>query len=186
MLFHQLDRTKTVRNVKRVVHGRLPSYLLLMRMRSLTPKQVNTHRVPDDRRTRLDRSQGNAHRSVPRVHAFINARPHLEAGVPGPSVFVMRLAQVNIEINPLALWRDFKLLVALDIPKIGADENFGHVPIPQFVGLFLSIWRGLKVEFLIRADEQKVEIALCPARADLGAIPRNSLPETIFLHVHRV
>src|ERR1035438_7960274 len=149
-----------------------------MRRRPLTPKEVDAHGVSGDWGTRVDRSQGNAHRSVPGVRAFINARLYFEAGVPGPPVFVVRLAEVNIEVNPFALWRDFKLLVALDICKIGADKDFGDVPIPQFVGFFLSIWRRLKVEFLVGADEQKIEISPRPARPDLGAIPGNHLPET--------
>ena len=68
---------------------------------------------------------------------------------------MVRLAQVNIEVNPFALRRDFKLLVALDIREIGADEDFSDVPIPEFVGFFLSIWRRFKVEFLVGANEQK-------------------------------
>src|ERR1700693_2852281 len=127
---YEPDQPETLRNVKRVLHWRLPCYLLLMRRRSLAPKQVDAHGVSRDWGTRVDRSQGNAHRSIPGVRAFINARLHFEAGVPGPAVFVVGLAQVDIKIDPFASGRDFKLFIALDIRKVGANEHFSDVPIP--------------------------------------------------------
>ena len=38
--------------------------------------------------------------------------------------------QVNIQVDPFSLRRNLKLFVALDIPKIGADKDFGDIPIP--------------------------------------------------------
>src|SRR5215471_8273648 len=147
----------------------------------LTAKQVDAHGISGDGGTRINRSEGNAHRSVPSVRAFIDAGFYFETGVPCPPVFVVRLAQIDIQIDPFSLRRDFKLLIALDIRKIGADEGFGNVPIPQLIRFFLSIRRRLQVEFLVRADEQKIKIALRPARPDLGTIARNTLSETVFL-----
>src|ERR1039458_7390965 len=95
------------------------------------PCRARAARTESAAADRLSRHrQGNAHRAVPGVSALINARLYFEAGVPGPPVFVVRFAEVDIQIDPFSLGRDFKLLVALDIRKIGADEDFSDIPIP--------------------------------------------------------
>jgi len=43
---------------------------------------------------------------------------------------MVRLVQVDVEVNPFALRRNFKLLIALNVRKIGADKDFRDVPIP--------------------------------------------------------
>jgi hypothetical protein len=128
--FHQPEQTKSFWNVKRILHRRLPCDRLLMRGWPLTTKQVDAHRIAGDRRMRVDRGQGNAHGAVPGVRGFINARLHFEARVPGPAIFMVGLVEVDVEVNPFALRRNLKLLVALDVRKIGADEDFRYVPIP--------------------------------------------------------
>ena len=52
----------------------------------------------------------------------------------------MRVIAIDIEVHPLALRRYLEFRVMPDVFEIRADENLGHVPVPQFVGLFGGAW----------------------------------------------
>src|SRR5215470_7704254 len=93
----------------------------------------------------------------------------------------MRFFQVNVEIDPLALWRNFEFLVALDVREIRADECFRDFPVPQFVGFFLRIGIGLQAKLFVRAEEEEVEIVFRPARADFRAVSLDGIAEAVFV-----
>jgi len=42
----------------------------------------------------------------------------LEAGVPLPAFFVMRLVKIDIEVDPFVVRRNLKLLVSLDVFEV--------------------------------------------------------------------
>src|ERR1035437_4299271 len=79
-------------------------------------------------------------------------------------------AQVHIEIDPFALRRHLELAVVPDILKVGPDEHLCHVPIPQFIGLRVEPGRGLQMQLLVLAGEEKIEVSRAPARAYFGAM----------------
>src|SRR5215470_5186901 len=106
----------------------------------------------------------------------------MESGVPDPSVLMVRFIQIDIEINPLSLRRNFELLVALNVPEIRADENLSHVPVPELVGLCRRLRIRFQIELLVRANEQEIEILFRPACADLSSILRNRVAVNIFFH----
>jgi hypothetical protein len=59
---------------------------------------------------------------------------------------MMRFVEINFQINPLALRRNLKFLVTPDVCEISSDENFRHIPVPEFVRLGRPIWIWLQVE----------------------------------------
>ena len=79
-----------------------------------------------------------------------------------PPLFVVRISQIDVQIDPFASRRDFEFPISLDILKIRSDENLRHVPIPELVSFSSGIRSGLQVERLERANEQKIEIILGP------------------------
>ena len=81
------------------------------------------------------RMERNAHLAVPDFLPRVDARLHRESGIPQPAAFRQRVHAVDIQVHPFALRRDFEFLVAGDVLEIAADENLGHVPIPELVGL---------------------------------------------------
>ena len=93
-----------------------------------------------------------------------------KTGVPGPTIFVMRLRQVDIQIDPLPLRRHFELPVSADVLEVGTNKHLGEVPIPELVRFRRSTGRGFKIQFFVRTDKQEVQILFCPARADFRAI----------------
>jgi len=100
----------------------------------------------------------------------VDASCYDKAGVPGPTIFVMRLRQVDIQIDPLPLRRHFELPVSTDVLEVGTNKHLGEVPIPELVRFRRSTGRGFKIQFFVRTDKQEVQILFCPARADFRAI----------------
>ena len=49
---------------------------------------------------------------------LVDSGEDLEARVPLPAVFVMWAVEVDIEVDPLTLRRDFEFFVALDIREV--------------------------------------------------------------------
>src|ERR1039458_2874325 len=88
-----------------------------------------------DRVLALQSREGKAHGSVPNLRDRIDASGYREARVPRPAIFVMRLGQVNVEIDPLPLRRDFEFFVSADVLKIRTNENLGNIPIPKLICL---------------------------------------------------
>ena len=69
-----------------------------------------------------------------------------------------RVVEIHVEIDPFALRRDFKLLVAADVGEVVADKNFGDIPVPELPGFSREIGVGLEVELSIRTHEEQIEI----------------------------
>src|SRR5438445_515245 len=109
---------------------------------------------------------------------------NFESRVPHPTILVVRLVKIYVEINPFALRRNFELLVMLDVSKIRANKYFGHVPIPQLVRFVLRIRVRLHRELLVRADKQEIQVLARPSGAYFRPISGNSLALRIALHVH--
>src|SRR5438445_8779711 len=156
-----------------------------MRSRPLAAKQIYSQDIALSGRAFINRRIRDSHRAVPDVRRLIDARRNFESRVPCPTMLVVWLVEIYVEINPFALRRDFKLLITLDVINIRANEYFGHVPIPELVGFVLRIRIWLQREFLIRADKQEIEILVRPAGAHFRAIPGNALAVRILLHEHR-
>ena len=90
---------------------------------------------------------------MPAMLGTIDACGLFKPGVPSPSHLMMRLVQIDIQVDPLALRRDFKFLVEFDVAKVRTDEDLGHIPVPQFVRLLAGSWCRLKVKLVVRTDE---------------------------------
>jgi hypothetical protein len=81
----------------------------------------------------VDSGIRNPHCALANVSSTVDWRRNLEAGIPGPTVLVMRFTEIDIQIDPLSLRRDFKFLIVLNV-EAPAEEDFDHIPIPQFAG----------------------------------------------------
>jgi hypothetical protein len=86
--------------VERMTHGRLPDNFDPVQRRALAAKQIDSKLIANCRSLALQSREWNAHGSVPNLGDRIDASGYREAGVPGPAIFVMRLGQVNIKIDP--------------------------------------------------------------------------------------
>src|SRR6266704_1447739 len=161
--------------MKGVAHRSLRSNLVPVRLRSLASKQVYAQGIARGRWPFINRGIGDPHRAVPDMRRLIDACRDFESRVPHPTVLVVRLVKIYVEINPFALRRNLKLLVTLDISEIRAKEYFGHVPIPELVSFVLRVRIWLQRELFVWADEQEVEILVCPVGAHFRAIPGNGL-----------
>jgi len=112
---------------------------------------------------------------------LVDSGEDFETRVPLPAIFVMGLVEVDVEVDPLPLRRDFEFLVALDIGEIGANESFSYVPVPKLVGFFVSVWIRFEMELLVRASEKEVEIVIRPAGTDFGSKSRHWVAKRVFL-----
>ena len=92
--------------------------------------------------------------------------------------------EIDIEIDPLALGRDFEFLVSADILEIRAEKNLRDIPLPKFVRLALRFGIGLEVELLERANEKEVEVLCRPAGAHLGAIARHGITAPVVFEIN--
>src|SRR5207244_4046604 len=107
--------------MKGVTHRRPPGNLLPVRLWPLASKQVYAQAIPRSWRPHINRGIGNSHRAVPDVRRLIDARGNFESRVPHPTVLVVPLVKIYVEINPFALRRHFELLVKLDVSKVRAN-----------------------------------------------------------------
>src|SRR5512140_1137957 len=94
----------------------------------------------------------------------------------------MRIVEIYVQVDPLALRRNFEFLVMLYVREVRTDKHFRYVPVPELIGFLASVRLGLKVELLIGTNKQEVQVVSCPARAHFRAISRDSLSERVFLH----
>ena len=83
---------------------------------------------------------------------------------------MIRFIEIDIEVDPLSLRRQFQFLVAQDHLEVRAGKRFGDIPVPKLVGFGRRIWIGLEMQFFIRTGEKNVEIPRRPARPDFGSI----------------
>src|SRR5882762_10563992 len=166
--------------MKCFAHRWLPGYFVVFRRRALAAEQVDPQLVADCWRPGINCFPRYSHRAVPDMRLRINTREDFESGVPGPSLFVVRLVQVDIEVNPLALRRYFKFLITLDVLEVGTEEHFRDIPVPKFVGFLLCIRRRLEIQLPVGANEKEVQVVRGPTRADLRAIAGNWFAVRVF------
>src|SRR5579885_368622 len=96
-----------------VVHS-LPHDFLRVRRSAIRPIKIGAKFLPFYRRMHAERRKWDFHGDVPLVTGFIDAGGMLEPGIPLPAIFVMFAVQIDVEINPLVLRRNFELFVSLD------------------------------------------------------------------------
>ena len=97
---------------------------------ALAAIEVDTKLFAGGGRIRSDGEPGDAHEAVPDFLRRIDPCGDFTAGLPDPADFVRRVVEIDIEVDPLALRRDLKLLVAADVLEVSADEDFGNIPVP--------------------------------------------------------
>src|SRR5207302_1891147 len=122
LFLRQLEQTKSFWDMEGVTHRSMPGNLLLVGFRPLASKQVYAQAIPRSWRPRINRRIRDSHRAIPDVRAPIDACRNFESRVPHPTVLVVRIVKLYVEINPFALRRNFELLVTLDISQIRAKE----------------------------------------------------------------
>jgi hypothetical protein len=88
--------------------------------RSLAAKEIDAQSVARSCPAGVNGSIRDLHRSIPDVSSAIDSRRNLQTRVSLPAFLVMRLFQIDVEVNPFTLPRDFELLVAFDIVEVGA------------------------------------------------------------------
>src|SRR6185437_6004525 len=113
---------------------------------------------------RSDRNKWNPHRAIPYFFLGIDSRSHLKAGIPDPAIFVVRLVQIDVQIDPFSLGRNFKFLIVTYIFKIRTDKDFGNIPVPKLVRFFIRMRAWFQIQLLVRTDKKEIELTLRPSR----------------------
>src|SRR5581483_2870264 len=149
--------------MERSRHSWLPGEIDAAVTLAFAAEEVHAQFVSSGGGTRVNRSIGNAQIRIPRPARCIDAGRGEHVRLPDPAFFGMRQAAVDIEIDPFALRRYFKLAIAADIFKIRSNEDFGNVPVPKLIGLNIGARVRLEIELAIWADKQEIKIVLCPA-----------------------
>ena len=148
--------------------GRLPAHKVTLRVFAETVDaiQVGTPFGSGLYRLFTDGLERDACRGVPDVLRFIDPALALPAGIPVGVGNVS--AQVDVQIDPVAGWRDLELAIVLDIGPIVAQKKLDHVAVPQFEAVFAVIRGQPQIQLVIGRDEQEIQIGVGPKRADLG------------------
>src|SRR6202012_4871579 len=113
-------------------------------------------------RLRIDGSERNAHRPIPSLSVGVDACGGFKPGIPRPAFFMMGLVKIDVEIEPFALWRQFKLFVAMYMLEIGADKSLRYVPVPKLVRFRLRLRRRFQVQRLVGTDKEKIQTIVRP------------------------
>src|SRR5215469_2005315 len=116
--------------MKCLAHDRLPHDFRGTLGRTFRAIEIHTKSGSRNLSPRTERSEGNPHRCVPSVLTLIDSHHMLKSRVPRPTLFVMRLVEIDIQIDPFVLGRNLELFIALNVVKIRSDEYFGHIPVP--------------------------------------------------------
>src|SRR6266699_947598 len=117
LFLRQLEQTKSFWDMEGVTHRRLPGNLLPVGLRPLASKQVYAQAITRSWRPFINRGIWDSHLPVPDVRRLIDARRNFESRVPYPTVLVVWLVKIYVEINPFALRRNLELLITLDVSK---------------------------------------------------------------------
>ncbi|HUI52396.1 MAG TPA: hypothetical protein VLX60_11455 [Terriglobales bacterium] len=78
------------------------------------------------------------------------------------------LVGTNIEINPEAVGADFEFEIAMRNGRIGLEENFGNVAVPEMIATPGRIGVGKHSDGTKAAAETKEESYGSPEEADFG------------------
>src|SRR5262249_41108958 len=119
----QFQQAEAFGRMEAFAHGRLPGECVGIIRGTAAAEQIQAKHRSRSGRLRGDGGKRDPHGSVPDMFLLINFCEDFETGVPGPAVFVMGTVEIDIEVDPFALRRDFEFLVALDIGEVGADEG---------------------------------------------------------------
>src|SRR5439155_22799538 len=114
--------------MKGVTHRSPPGNLLAVGFRSLASKLVYAQGVARGWRPCINRGIRDSHRAVPDVRRLIDACGNFVSRVPYPTVLVVRLVKIYVEINPFALRRNFDFLITLDVFEMLVNEYLQNVP----------------------------------------------------------
>src|ERR1039457_5823263 len=125
--FLQPQYSERLRRVESPFMGRPPRQVLLALAHR--KKEISAQLSALGRRDCRQRTPRNHHLGVPEMQFLIDARLHLKSRVPGPSGLA-RVPPVNIQIDPLAVRRNLKLAIAVDVLKIRPEKRLRHIPLP--------------------------------------------------------
>src|SRR5450755_2210297 len=114
--------------------GGLPGDEPAARLASLAAVEIDAHAETGGGRAAVDGVKRDTHFAIPDLLARVDAGLHAKAGIPKPATLGEGLHAVDIQVHPFGLGGDFKLFIAGDAVEVAADEDFGHVPIPELVG----------------------------------------------------
>lgn len=113
---------------------RPPIDVFAVRIGALAAIEIDAQLIAFSGKARVDRRPGDAHKAVPGFVGGIDAGGNFTTGLPDPALFVRRVVEIYVEVNPLGLWRDFPFLIVADVLEVVADEDFCDVPVPELVG----------------------------------------------------
>ena len=139
-------------------HGRLPGEDEAVGRGACTAEEAYAQRLPRSGWSIVDRREGDLHCGIPDLLVLIDVSGDLVAGVPLDGVAIAHLVAVDIEVHPLGLRRDFKLLVLTDVLIVGADEGLSDVPVPEAIGFFRGVGLWLEIQIVVGSDVEQVEI----------------------------
>jgi len=147
--------------------------------RALGAVEVDAQGVALCCRAIIDGDIRDTEKAVPDVVWDVDSCRDLAARFPDPTCFMGWIVQIYVQVDPLALRGDFKLLVAADVIEVGADKDFSHIPVPKLVGFGAEVWFGFQVELLVRADEEEAEILRRPLHQNRGCMTGNGIAQGI-------
>ena len=75
---------------------------------------------------------------------------------------MMGIVQIHVQVDPFALRGDFEFLVTFYVGEIGTNKHFCDVPVPKLVGFLASIRSGLKMQLLVGANKQEIQVFVFP------------------------
>ncbi len=93
--------------------------------------------------------------------------------------------EIDIEVDPLALRRYFKLLIPANVLKVGAYKQLSNIPIPEAEGLVHSVRRRLEIKLLVGTCEKEIKIVLRPSGTYPGPVSGNRTAPVIAFKVDR-
>src|SRR5215469_12702202 len=113
------------------------------------------------------RMQWHTSRGIPGMVLFVDSALPQPAGIP---VGVITVAiPVNGQIHPIASGRDLELAIHFYIGPVVAKKKLDDVAVPEFQVVFAVVGGQPKIQFIIRADKQKIQVGVGPECAYLGS-----------------
>src|SRR4051794_5653308 len=123
----EFNRAETLGHVKRALACWAPADLITIRRRTLLPVEVDAQLVSGRCGAVVDRTVRNAHHAVPDLCIFVDFGRDLKLRIPGQT------CTVYVQVHPLALRGNLKLLITADLIGVGTDEGLCDVPVPEFI-----------------------------------------------------
>src|SRR5918993_684975 len=162
----QKQRTKRVRHMEGGLAGWLPRIVHPGRLNASDPVEPKTELPAGLRRLVIDRTKRDAHFGVPDPDRGSDPGSSREARRPLGSGLPLRIAAIDVQIEPLATRRDLEFLIAGNLLLVRADECLNNVPIPEPWRFFGRWCLWFEIELVVRADVEQVKVFARPARTD--------------------